>query len=304
MSTRLIKCQVGGASRNRCLTPWCQTPHQKVPVAGQARRAPRRCRRRCCGGMRRHAQIAVALRSDDLLIPKRSNELRGISRPDADERTPPAGYPRGVTTTPPEFVDPADQPLVQLRDMTARLRDPDLLHQLDPGDARIDRGDGRRPRLEPPRRRRRRVVADVHLEDVLVGKPPGLRRQELLREAGPRPHGTRDRPSRASTSAPRRRGTSTRARAHRADRCRSTGRRRAGRVHPARGRSSRSPRRRAGIRSGNRRQRSRRPRSARRSQRRSARPESRHRRRARGRPAPRAAPARARSARSCEIRVR
>src|SRR5207253_8654523 len=51
--------------------------------------------------------------------------------------------------------------------------DPDLPHQLDPGDAGVDGRDRRGSGLEAARRRSRRVVVDVHLEDVAVGKPPG-----------------------------------------------------------------------------------------------------------------------------------
>ena len=66
---------------------------------------------------------------------------------------------RGVTTVAAELVDARDQALVQRRHVLARLRDADLLHQLDPGDARVDRRNRRRARLEAPRGRRRRVVA-------------------------------------------------------------------------------------------------------------------------------------------------
>ena len=47
-----------------------------------------------------------------------------------------------------ELVDAAMQPRVQRAHVLARLCDPDLLHQLDPGDARVDRRHRRRARLE------------------------------------------------------------------------------------------------------------------------------------------------------------
>ena len=46
----------------------------------------------------------------------------------------------------------------------------------------VDRGHRRRARLEAPRRRRGRVVVDVHREDVLVGEPAGRRRPGPLPE--------------------------------------------------------------------------------------------------------------------------
>ena len=70
--------------------------------------------------------------------------------------------------------------------MLGRLGDPDLLHQLDAGDPCVDRGYGRRALLEAARGRRRGVVVDVHLEDVLVGEPAGGRRPDPLRDLAPR----------------------------------------------------------------------------------------------------------------------
>src|SRR5438552_1794527 len=64
------------------------------------------------------------------------------------------------------------------------LRAAGLLPHLDPRHARVDRGDRRRAGFEPPRGRRRRVVVDVHLEDVPVREPAGLRGPERLDELG------------------------------------------------------------------------------------------------------------------------
>ena len=87
-----------------------------------------------------------------------------------------------------ELVDARDQALVERVHVLARLGDADLLHQLDPGDAGVDRRDRRRARLEAARGRRRRVAAVVHLEDVLVGEPAGLRSAvSSLGETRPRP---------------------------------------------------------------------------------------------------------------------
>jgi len=84
-----------------------------------------------------------------------------------------APRPVGCHHRPAQLGHAADQALVQRVHVLARLGDPDLLHQLDPGDAGVDRRDRRRPGLETPGSRRRRVVVDVHREDVLVGEPAG-----------------------------------------------------------------------------------------------------------------------------------
>ena len=89
-----------------------------------------------------------------------------------------------------QLVDACDQPLVEGVHMLAGLGDPDLHHQLHRRDSGVDVRDRRCPGLEAARGTRRRVVVDVHLEDVLVGEPAGLRRQQAFGEAGPRPHET------------------------------------------------------------------------------------------------------------------
>ncbi len=86
-----------------------------------------------------------------------------------------------------QLVDPGDQALVQRGHVGPGLGDPDLRDQLDPGDARVDRRDRRRARLEPARRRRGRVVVDVHLEDVPVGEPAGLGGEKPLGELAAAP---------------------------------------------------------------------------------------------------------------------
>ena len=70
--------------------------------------------------------------------------------------------------------------LVERVDVLPGGGDPDLLHQLDAGDAGIDRRHGRRARLEARGRVRGRVVGVVHGEDVLVREPAGLRRPDPL----------------------------------------------------------------------------------------------------------------------------
>ena len=57
-----------------------------------------------------------------------------------------------------------------------------LLEEAEAGDARIDVRHRRRSRVEAPGRLVRRVVGDVHPEDVLVGEPAGLGRQQALEQ--------------------------------------------------------------------------------------------------------------------------
>ena len=86
----------------------------------------------------------------DVTIPSRPSardELRRVLRADADQRAAPLRPPRSRDLG-AELVQALDQPRVELVHVLARLRDADLLHQLDPGDARVDRGHRRRPRLE------------------------------------------------------------------------------------------------------------------------------------------------------------
>src|SRR5581483_5201901 len=49
-------------------------------------------------------------------------------------------------------------------------------------EARVDVRDGWRARVEATRVARGRVVGDVHAEDVLVGEPAGLAREQVLME--------------------------------------------------------------------------------------------------------------------------
>ena len=114
--------------------------------------------------------------------PSARDELRRVLRADADQRAAPLRPPRRGDLR-AELVQPLDQPRVELVHVLARVGDADLLHQLDPGDARVDRGDRRRARLEAARGRRRRVVAVVHLEDVLVREPAGRGRPDALDDA-------------------------------------------------------------------------------------------------------------------------
>ena len=235
-------------------------------VAGSAGADPhrsarrRRCRAEPCEhgvdvaldvvGVGRDAEVAVPLGGDDPVRRQCGDERRRVRRADADERAAPF-LRAGGDDDAAELVDPGDQPLVEAVDVSPRLGDPELLDQLDAGDARVDRRHRRRPRLEAARRRRRRVVVDVHLEDVPVGEPARLRRRRpSINPGGTR--GSRARPRRAGTSARPRRGSRPRARGHRSDTSRSPGRRRAGRARRGRARARRSPRPGAERRSGSR----------------------------------------------------
>ena len=86
-------------------------------------------------GVRRDAQVPVALGGDDPVLGERADERRCVGRADADERPAPLGvaWRRHRAS---ELVDAGDQPLVERRHVGAGLGDPDLPDQLDAGDAR------------------------------------------------------------------------------------------------------------------------------------------------------------------------
>ena len=84
-----------------------------------------------------------------------------------------------------QLVEPVEQMSVEREHVLACRRDPDLLHQLDAGDAGIDGRNRRRARLEARSGPRRRVVGVIHGEDVLVGEPAGLRRPDAFDEVAP-----------------------------------------------------------------------------------------------------------------------
>ncbi len=152
-----------------------------------------------------------------------------------------------------QLVHSRDQALVQRGHVDSSLGDPDLRDQLDSGDARVDRRDRRCAGLEAAGRRRRRVVVDVHLEDVPVREPAGLCREQPAGELAaapeePEPGGGEEVLQRAGAEEV----DAERAR-RRSGRSRSPGRRRAGRALRASAPASRSPRPAAGRRSGSRR---------------------------------------------------
>ena len=213
---------------------------------------------------------------------------------------------RGVTARRAELVEAVVQERVQLAHVRLGLGDPDLLHQLDARDRRVDRRDRRRARLEAARGRRGRVVVDVHLEDVAVGEPAGRvgstsctsvaaaveepepgRPEQVLEDAGGEEveaERARRRPGASRSSGRRRRGRARRARARSAPTA-STSSRLAVAEADVRDRDER------GLLV------DRAPRSARAGSSRRPRP-------GRARRAPRAAPARARSGRSSGTRSR
>ncbi len=65
---------------------------------------------------------------------------------------------------------------------------PGFRDQVDSGHPRVDVRHGRRPRVEAAGAPMRAVALDLHVEDVLVREPAGLRRQELGHEPGPARH--------------------------------------------------------------------------------------------------------------------
>ena len=131
--------------------------------------------------MGRDPQVVVARRGDDALAVERGDERVHVAGADAEERAAPLGLARRHDPR-AELVEAVVEERVQLAHVLLGLGDPDLLHQLDPRDRRVDRRDRRRARLEAARGRRRRVVVDVHLEDVAVGEPAGRRRLDRLDE--------------------------------------------------------------------------------------------------------------------------
>ena len=135
----------------------------------------------------RDAQVRVACRDDDAVGGQRSDEGVRIGREDTGHRAvlllPARGHDRRT-----ELVEAGEQAVDERADVSLDARDPDLGDELHPGDARVERGNGRRTAVEASRRRVRRVVGDGHGEDVLVREPAGLRRQKLGAERVAQPH--------------------------------------------------------------------------------------------------------------------
>src|ERR687888_562096 len=135
--------------------------------------------------VRGEAEVSGARGGDDAVAVERLDERGRIGGGDAEERAAALGLPRGRDAG-AERVEAVEQARVEAEHVLARLGDPDLLHQLHPGDAGVDGGDRRRPGLEAARRRRGRVVAVVHGEDVAVGEPAGRGRPDALHELAAR----------------------------------------------------------------------------------------------------------------------
>ncbi len=131
--------------------------------------------------MSRDPQLVVAGRGDDVLGGERGDKRVHVGRGDAYERAAALRLPRR-RDAPAELLDAVVQEPVQAAHVGLGLGDPDLLHQLDSGDRRVGRRHRRRARLEAPRGRRRRVVVDVHLEDVAIGEPARRRGLDPLHE--------------------------------------------------------------------------------------------------------------------------
>ena len=148
-------------------------------------------------GVGRDAEVAVPLRGDDPV--RRRARRRAPARRSSGCRRARRAAPesRGVTTTPPSSSTPGDQPLVQ-----AVARAPASRRSRSPRSARCRRCPRRSPApaacpTRTARRRRRRVVVDVHLEDVPVGEPARLRRARAPRRARGR-HQRKPSPAEAS----------------------------------------------------------------------------------------------------------
>src|SRR4051794_5876133 len=84
-----------------------------------------------------------------------------------------------------ELPEPETKEPVQRTDGLRSLGDPDLVQQLHPRQRGGGRRTGRGARLEPASGSGRRVVADIHLEDVLIGKPAGRGRLDPIDELAP-----------------------------------------------------------------------------------------------------------------------
>jgi hypothetical protein len=127
----------------------------------------------------RDAEVRVALGGDDALGEERVHERPRVGRGDADERAvlalPAWGGDRRA-----QVVEAREQPVDEAADVRLDRGYPDVLDDPHPGEARVDVRHGRRPGVEAPRVAGRRVVGDVHPEDVLVGEPAGLRREQPL----------------------------------------------------------------------------------------------------------------------------
>ena len=162
-------------------------------AAGDGVRAPRaacRCRRRCCRSARRRA--GSSSRSEQTMC---SSASEATSAAASVERTQTSGPRRagsaGVTTSAPSSSRPAISRVLSAAHVRLDRRHARLLEQAEPGDARVDVRHRRRARVEAARGRVRRVVGDVHLEDVLVGEPAGLGRHQRLRAPRAAPRGSR-----------------------------------------------------------------------------------------------------------------
>ena len=249
-------------------------------------------------------RFVVAQRADDVLLGERRDESGSIGRAHADER-PAAGRIGRRHDVAPSSSRPAISRVFSPATCASIAGTPVSCDEPEPGDPGVDVRHRRRARVEAAGRRVRRVVGDVHLEDVLVGEPAGLRRRQPREHLAPHPEEAEagrgeqvlDRPARDEVGTERAHVDLDRARRlvavgehERAIRVGGLGDRR---------------RRRGGDRCGTRSSCSRRGPCARRSPRRSARPgSSRLRRDARAPPPRRGAPAHGRSARRSGTRTR
>src|SRR5512132_2114129 len=87
--------------------------------------------------VRRDAEVVVALGRNDALLAERGDECVRVSRLDTDECASTFWCARGDHFR-LELVEAVEQIGIEALYVLTRLRDPDLLHQLDPGNAGID----------------------------------------------------------------------------------------------------------------------------------------------------------------------
>ena len=231
---------------------------------GAGRRRPRRCR----GGARRGACRPVGRRRSARRRARRRERRRRSS-----ERTRAGRAEQGHVASQrgAELVEPCEEAIDEGADVRLDGCDPRLLDDRGACEPRVERGDRRRAGVEATRAPVRRVVGDRHREDVLVGEPAGLRRDEALVDLGPEPHEPEAGRAEQVLDGATRDGVGAERRACRARPRRRPDSCRRARARPRRARPRRSRRRRAGGPCGRRPSCSRRAPCARRSPPRSAR---------------------------------
>ena len=176
----------GGAWSCR-LHAWLVAAPRQRRAGGRARRgAGRRRPRRCRGGARRGGcRPAGRRRSARRRAPRRAPRRRSSARTTSGPRR--AGS-RGVATVAPSSSSPSSRRSREPLTCASTAGTPASSRMPSAGDARVERGHRRRAGVEAPGASVRGVVGDRHREDVLVGEPAGLRRNEPSVDLRPDPH--------------------------------------------------------------------------------------------------------------------